>query len=60
VSQNHIVLFDLIIQELQDYLIQNGEGISARTSDMDFLLDDFKDLIDDLKSSSTGEQLSWR
>jgi len=54
------VLVDLIIQELEDYLIQNGGDISARASDMDFLLDDFKDLLDDLKSSSTGEQLSWR
>jgi len=60
VYHNHIVLVDLIIQELEDYLIQNGGDISARASDMDFLLDDFKDLLDDLKSSSTGEQLSWR
>jgi len=54
------VLVHLIIQELQDYLIQKGGGISSSTSGMDFPLDDFKDLIDELKSSSTGKHLSLR
>lgn len=45
-------------KELKDYLIQNGEiGISAITSDMEFLLDDFGNLMEDLSSGGTGEEL---
>ncbi|ONK75466.1 uncharacterized protein A4U43_C03F17130 [Asparagus officinalis] len=48
-------------KELQDYLIQTGyRSITPRTLDMDFFLDDFKDLIEDLKSENTGNNLSWR
>lgn len=49
-------------KELQDYLIQTEESglLRRKISGMDFLLDDFKDLIEDLKSVNTGCQLPLR
>ncbi|KAG9451225.1 hypothetical protein H6P81_011190 [Aristolochia fimbriata] len=49
-------------KELQDFLIQTEESELWRNkiADMDILLDDFKDLIEDIKSGSPGSRLSWR
>ncbi|MQL71773.1 hypothetical protein Taro_004110 [Colocasia esculenta] len=49
-------------KELNEYLIQNGERGLANNevARIDFLLDDFKDLIEELRSSSTGSCPSAR
>ncbi|CAN1349062.1 Transcription factor MYB88 [Linum perenne] len=47
---------------LQDYLKKGNEDEipSYAISDLDFQLEDFKDLIEDLRSSSDGSHISWR
>ncbi|CAN1349067.1 hypothetical protein LINPERPRIM_LOCUS41692 [Linum perenne] len=50
------------MQVLQDYLKKGNEDEipSYAISDLDFQLEDFKDLIEDLRSSSDGSHISWR
>ncbi|EXB63846.1 Myb-related protein B [Morus notabilis] len=47
---------------LQDFLHQNKESdiLGYRISDFDFQLEDFKDLLDDLRSNNEGSRPSWR
>ncbi|XP_021887851.1 transcription factor MYB124 isoform X1 [Carica papaya] len=47
---------------LQDFLNRNkdNESLKYRISGIDFQLEDFKDLIEDLRSSNEGSQRSWR
>ncbi|XP_030482831.2 transcription factor MYB124 isoform X1 [Cannabis sativa] len=47
---------------LQDFLNQSKESdiLRYKLSDFDFQLEDFKDLLDDLKSSNEGSRPSWR
>ncbi|KAG8654087.1 transcription factor MYB124 isoform X2 [Manihot esculenta] len=46
---------------LQDFLNQKENDILRyRFTDMDFRLEDFKDLIEDLRSSNDGSRPSWR
>ncbi|XVF03374.1 hypothetical protein REPUB_Repub04eG0255500 [Reevesia pubescens] len=47
---------------LQDFLNQSKENDIFRytISDIDFQLEDFKDLLEDLRSSNEGSQSSWR
>ncbi|CAA6665145.1 unnamed protein product [Spirodela intermedia] len=47
-------------KELKNYLTQNGvrEPEKSESTQLDFLLDDFKDLIEDLRSGSTGSSPS--
>uniref|UniRef100_A0A2P2JZC8 MYB family protein n=1 Tax=Rhizophora mucronata TaxID=61149 RepID=A0A2P2JZC8_RHIMU len=47
---------------LQDYLNRSKETDSPRhgISDIDFQLEDFKDLMEDLRSSNDGSQPLWR
>ncbi|XP_022733262.1 transcription factor MYB124-like isoform X2 [Durio zibethinus] len=47
---------------LQDFLNQSKENVIFRytISDIDFQLEDFKDLLEDLRSSNEGSRLSWR
>ncbi|XVF43085.1 hypothetical protein PTKIN_Ptkin02bG0012100 [Pterospermum kingtungense] len=47
---------------LQDFLNQSKENDTLRftISDIDFQLEDFKDLIEDLRSSNEGSRPSWR
>ncbi|CAL5421596.1 unnamed protein product [Camellia sinensis] len=47
---------------LQDFLNQNrgSDMLSISISDMDFQLENFKDLVEDLRSSSEGSHPSWR
>lgn len=49
-------------QELKNYLTQNGEREpeKSESAQIDFLLDDFKDLMEDLRSGSTGSSPSVR
>ncbi|CAA7401869.1 unnamed protein product [Spirodela intermedia] len=49
-------------KELKNYLTQNGvrEPEKSESTQLDFLLDDFKDLIEDLRSGSTGSSPSVR
>ncbi|XP_010242411.1 PREDICTED: transcription factor RAX2-like isoform X3 [Nelumbo nucifera] len=49
-------------KELQDFLNQTKEGDlnPQKISEMDFLLEDFKDLLEDLKSSNLGSAPSMR
>uniref|UniRef100_A0A1D1YW43 Myb-related protein B n=1 Tax=Anthurium amnicola TaxID=1678845 RepID=A0A1D1YW43_9ARAE len=49
-------------KELKDYLVENGERGLANNEEtqIDFLLDNFEDLIEDLRSSSTGSCPSVR
>ena len=50
------------IQVLQDFLNQSKENDIFRytISDIDFQLEDFKDLLEDLRSSNEGSRPSWR
>ncbi|KHG16275.1 Myb-related B [Gossypium arboreum] len=47
---------------LQDFLNQSKENDTFRytISDIDFQIEDFKDLLEDLRSSNEGSQQSWR
>ncbi|XP_015575305.1 transcription factor MYB124 isoform X1 [Ricinus communis] len=47
---------------LQDFLNRSKENdiLGYRISDIDFQLEDFKDLIEDLRSSYDGSRPSWR
>ncbi|XP_057950230.1 transcription factor MYB88 isoform X3 [Malania oleifera] len=47
---------------LQDFLNQSKESdmLRFKFSGMDFQLEDFKDLVDDLRSSEEGSRPSWR
>ncbi|XVE85903.1 hypothetical protein DITRI_Ditri17bG0128800 [Diplodiscus trichospermus] len=47
---------------LQDFLNQSKENDMLRytISDIDFQLEDFKDLLEDLRSSNEGSRPSWR
>ncbi|KAF3431429.1 hypothetical protein FNV43_RR26160 [Rhamnella rubrinervis] len=47
---------------LQDFLNHNKDTdiLRYRISDFDFDLDEFKDLLDDLRSSNEGSRPSWR
>ncbi|KAE8719778.1 UDP-galactose/UDP-glucose transporter 3-like [Hibiscus syriacus] len=47
---------------LQDFLNQSKENDTLRytISDIDFQIEDFKDLLEDLRSSNEGSQTSWR
>ncbi|XP_050237959.1 transcription factor MYB124 isoform X2 [Mercurialis annua] len=47
---------------LQDFLNQSKENdvLGFKISDIDFQLEDFKDLIEDLRSSCDGSRPSWR
>ncbi|KAK8686792.1 hypothetical protein V6N13_125809 [Hibiscus sabdariffa] len=47
---------------LQDFLNQSKENDTFRytISDFDFQIEDFKDLLEDLRSSNEGSQPSWR
>ncbi|XP_012067596.1 transcription factor MYB124 isoform X2 [Jatropha curcas] len=46
---------------LQDFLNQKENDIfRCRIADIDFQLEDFKDLIEDLRSCNDGSQPSWR
>ncbi|XP_039040559.1 transcription factor MYB88-like isoform X2 [Hibiscus syriacus] len=47
---------------LQDFLNQSKENDTLRytISDIDFQIEDFKDLLEDLRSSNEGSQPSWR
>ncbi|XP_062111660.1 transcription factor MYB124 isoform X2 [Humulus lupulus] len=47
---------------LQDFLNQSKESdiLRYKLSDFDFQLEDFKDLLDDLKSGNEGSRPSWR
>ncbi|PON99983.1 MYB transcription factor [Trema orientale] len=47
---------------LQDFLNQSKESdvLGYKLSDFDFQLEDFKDLLDDLRSSNEGSRPSWR
>ncbi|XP_058084095.1 transcription factor MYB124-like isoform X2 [Magnolia sinica] len=49
-------------KELQDFLIQTEESelLRCKILEMDFLLEGFKDLVQDMKGGSTGSRLSWR
>ncbi|MQL98505.1 hypothetical protein Taro_031214, partial [Colocasia esculenta] len=49
-------------RELKDYLVQNGDPgpASSEVSQVDFLVDDVKDMADDSRSSSTGGHPSIR
>ena len=49
-------------QVLQDFLNQSKESdiLRYKISDFDFHLEDFKDLIEELRSSNEGIQSSWR
>lgn len=49
-------------KELQDFLIhsEESEQLRCKILEMDFLLKDFKDSVDDLKSSNTGSWQSLR
>lgn len=58
---NFVLSVHLIIQELNEYLIQNGgKSISADDFEMDFGIDEFNGLIDELKNNNAVEQSSWR
>ncbi|XAR56028.1 hypothetical protein NMG60_11036309 [Bertholletia excelsa] len=47
---------------LQDFLNQTkgSDMLGTKISDMDFQLENFKDLVEDLRSSNEGSQPSWR
>ncbi|KAG6757516.1 hypothetical protein POTOM_037829 [Populus tomentosa] len=46
---------------LQDFLNRSKENVNGqKICDIDFKLDDFKDLIEDLRSSNDGSRPSWR
>nr|KJB30364.1 hypothetical protein B456_005G139500 [Gossypium raimondii] len=47
---------------LQEFLNQSKENDTFRytISDIDFQIEDFKDLLEDLRSSNEGSQQSWR
>ncbi|XP_061973781.1 transcription factor MYB124-like isoform X2 [Populus nigra] len=46
---------------LQDFLNRSKENVHGqKICDIDFKLDDFKDLIEDLRSSNDGSRPSWR
>ena len=51
-----------IIQELQDYLLQTEDSdlLRSKISGMDTLLEDFKDLIEDLKNGNSESHSSMR
>ena len=50
------------MQVLQDFLNQSKESdiLRYKISDFDFQFEDFKDLLDDLRSSNEGSRPSWR
>lgn len=50
------------IQILQEFLNQTKEGdmLRCKFPDMDFQLEVFKDLIEDLRSGNEGSRPSWR
>jgi myb proto-oncogene protein len=47
---------------LQDFLNQGKDSdiLGYKITEMDFQIEDFKDLIEDLRSSNEGSQSSWR
>ncbi|XP_058096568.1 transcription factor MYB124 [Magnolia sinica] len=49
-------------KELQDFLLRTEENemLRSKIAGMDFLLEDFKDLVEELKSGNMGNTLSWR
>ena len=49
-------------QALQDFLNQSKEWdiLNYRFPDIDLQLEDFKDLVDDLRCCNEGSQQSWR
>nr|DAD34818.1 TPA_asm: hypothetical protein HUJ06_005458 [Nelumbo nucifera] len=49
-------------KELQEFLSRTKEGDfdTYKISEVDFLTEDFKNLVEDLKSSNMGNELSWR
>ncbi|KAJ0987401.1 hypothetical protein J5N97_005757 [Dioscorea zingiberensis] len=61
-SQNTKQSLEDAWKELQDYLLQTEDSdlLRSKISGMDFLLDDFKDLIEDLRSENSGGQPSKR
>lgn len=50
------------IQVLQEFLNQNkgSDMLGIKLSDMDFQFENFKDLVEDLRSGSHCNQPSWR
>jgi myb proto-oncogene protein len=50
------------IQVLQDFLNRSKENdlFGQKICDIDFKLEDFKDLIEDLRISNDGSRPSWR
>ncbi|KAL5981019.1 SANT SWI3, ADA2, N-CoR and TFIIIB'' DNA-binding domain [Asimina triloba] len=61
-SENNNGSIDNAWKELQDFLMRSEESevMRSRIAEMDFLLDDFRDLVEDLKHAKMGNQLSWR
>lgn len=58
-----ILIFDKIYaQVLQDFLNRSKENdlLKFGISDIDFQLEDLKDLIEDLRSITEGSRPSWR
>ncbi|KAJ4973465.1 hypothetical protein NE237_006639 [Protea cynaroides] len=49
-------------KELQDFLSESKDSdlLRYRISEMDFLPEDYKDLVEDLASGNMGSQQSWR
>ncbi|XP_043704676.1 transcription factor MYB88 isoform X2 [Telopea speciosissima] len=49
-------------KELQDFLNESKDGdlLRYRISEMDFLPEDYEDLVEDLASGNMGSQQSWR
>ena len=55
-------IYQILFQALQDFLNRSKECdiLNYRFPDIDLQLEDFKDLVDDLRSCNEGSQQSWR
>lgn len=51
-----------MVQALQDFLKQNKESdiLTFSNPDVDFQLEKFKDLVEDLTNDDEGSRPSWR
>lgn len=57
-----LLLLFLMVQVLQDFFNKSKENDIFRYGlpDIDFQLEEFKDLVEDLRSSNEDSQASWR